>query len=49
VCQGVWLESEALGKIMAYLDHPDQGDHPSTLTQRILLFLYQLTAHPPVY
>ncbi|HVO42702.1 MAG TPA: zf-TFIIB domain-containing protein [Aggregatilineales bacterium] len=52
-CQGVWLESDELGKIIEYLDSdagPRSGSNrPPTLTQRILLFLYQLTAHPPVY
>src|SRR5579859_7837715 len=39
-CQGVWLEKDQLGMILKYLDEEHQA---ITLSQRVLLFLYQLT------
>ena len=46
-CQGIWLEKLELSNLLRYLD--TEGIHRDpTLTQRIMLFLYQLTAHPPL-
>jgi Zn-finger nucleic acid-binding protein len=45
-CQGIWLEKTELSSILGYLD---EGSHTEpTLTERAMLLLYQLTAHPPL-
>lgn len=46
-CQGIWLEKSELSSILGYLDEGDIHTEP-TLSERAMLFLYQLTAHPPL-
>jgi Zn-finger nucleic acid-binding protein len=45
-CQGIWLDKAELAAILNYLD--DGSHNEPTLSQRAILFLYQLTAHPPI-
>lgn len=56
-CGGLWLDSGELDKILAYLEThefgkavaPAQRQEPHLkLTDRVLLFLYKLTEHPPL-
>ena len=55
-CQGIWLDDAELGGIIDYLnfeaEHPDLEPPAArttpTLSERIVLFLYQLTLHPPI-
>ncbi len=47
-CQGIWLESTQLSNILSYLEAGGIYKEP-TLTQRAMLFLYQLVQHPPLY
>ncbi len=45
-CQGIWLDKAELSSILSYLD---EGPHTEpTLSERAMLFLYQLTLHPPL-
>jgi uncharacterized protein len=45
-CQGIWLDKTELTSILSYLE---EGPHTEpTLSQRAMLFLYQLTARPPL-
>ncbi len=47
-CQGIWLEKFELSNLLRYLD--TEGIHREpTMTQRVLLFLYQLVRYPPYY
>jgi uncharacterized protein len=46
-CQGIWLDKAQLGSILGYIDTGSPSTEP-TLTQKTMLFLYQLTAHPPL-
>jgi len=47
-CQGIWLEQTELSGILSYLDS-DGADVPTepTLSQKVMLFLYQLVRQPP--
>ncbi len=45
-CQGIWLEKTELGGILRYLDEGDVATEP-TLSQKVMLFLYQLVRQPP--
>jgi len=45
-CQDIWLETTGLVSILNYLD---EGVHTQpTLSQQVMLFLYQLTERPPL-
>jgi Zn-finger nucleic acid-binding protein len=46
-CQGVWLEMDQLTAILGYLDKDGAYTEP-TLSEQVMLFLYQLTARPPL-
>ncbi len=48
VCQGIWLDKTELSAILGYLDMEDVHTGP-TLSQRVMLFLYQLVRTPPYY
>jgi Zn-finger nucleic acid-binding protein len=44
-CQGIWLDKTELSTILGYLE---EGPHTEpTLSQRAMLFLYQLVKTPP--
>jgi Zn-finger nucleic acid-binding protein len=45
-CEGIWLDQTELTQILTYLE--EQADSEPTLSQRVMLFLYQLTARPPL-
>jgi uncharacterized protein len=45
-CQGIWLDKTELSSILGYLDAKGVHTEP-TLSQRVMLFLYQLTKTPP--
>jgi Zn-finger nucleic acid-binding protein len=52
-CQGIWLDKGELASILNYLDkdrtkEPEVETEP-TLSQRVMLFLYQLVKTPPLY
>ncbi len=47
-CQGIWLDKTELSSILGYLEGEGVHTEP-TLTQRVMLFLYQLTRTPPYY
>ena len=45
-CQGIWLETTGLVSVLGYLE---EGVHTQpTLSQEVMLFLYQLTKNPPL-
>ena len=50
---GIWLDQGELKQLMDYLDedveHQDAHEDHIKLSDRVMLFLYQLTAHPPMY
>lgn len=52
-CGGLWLDGGELPGIIAYMDsHPFGADIPNreddiSISDRLMLFLYQLTARPP--
>jgi Zn-finger nucleic acid-binding protein len=55
-CRGMWLDGEELNRLLFYLEtHDFSPDTASAeddedniaLTDRVLLFLYKLTEHPP--
>lgn len=47
-CQGIWLEKFELSNLLKYLD--TEGIHRDpTMTQRVMLFLFQLVRYPPYY
>lgn len=51
-CKGIWLDGGEITKLMEYLNNYEFGSHeedPIGVTERVLLFLYQLTARPPLY
>lgn len=57
-CQGIWLDAGELPRLLNYLSEYEFSDHLRTegdedehvgLTDRVLLFLYQLTRRPPLY
>jgi Zn-finger nucleic acid-binding protein len=45
-CQGIWLDRTELSSILGYLDAEGVHTDP-TLSQRVMLFLYQLVKNPP--
>ncbi len=45
-CRGLWLDSNEL-EVLLSLNNGDEQSQ-STLGQRTMLFLYELTAHPPL-
>jgi Zn-finger nucleic acid-binding protein len=45
-CFGIWLDQTELSQILNYLE--EQNITEPTLSQRVMLFLYQLTARPPL-
>jgi Zn-finger nucleic acid-binding protein len=55
-CKGVWLDQGELKKVMDYVfEHTDEMSHDEyeeaskslSISDRILLFLYRTTEHPP--
>lgn len=53
-CNGVWLDAGEITGLLDYLEDYEFGDHTPHeehlgLTERVLLFLYNLTARPPLY
>jgi len=47
-CQGIWLEKFELSNLLRYLDTEGVHREP-TMSQRVMLFLYQLVRYPPYY
>jgi Zn-finger nucleic acid-binding protein len=45
-CQGIWLEMTDLTSVLDYLDAGGDYNDP-TLSEQVMLFLYQLTKNPP--
>lgn len=51
-CGGLWLDAGEITRLMDYLNDYEFGSHEEPhvgITERVLLFLYQLTARPPLY
>lgn len=53
-CGGLWLDAGEITRLMDYLNNYEFGSHEEHhdhigITERVLLFLYQLTARPPLY
>lgn len=53
-CQGLWLDEGEITRLMEYLNNYEYGSHEPHeehlgITDRVMLFLYQLTARPPLY
>lgn len=55
-CGGIWLDPGEITKLLKYLEEYEFGEHlrdeeeeQPGVTDRMLLFLYQLTARPPLY
>jgi Zn-finger nucleic acid-binding protein len=53
-CRGIWLDGDELNRVLFYLetydfapDLPEDEEAPIRLTDRVRLFLYKLTEHPP--
>jgi len=47
-CAGVWLDKSELANILTYLETQDVPTEP-TLSERVMLFLYDLVKEPPYY
>jgi Zn-finger nucleic acid-binding protein len=47
-CQGIWLDKAELATMLSYLDTEGVQIEP-TLSQRVMLFLYDLVKEPPYY
>lgn len=54
-CNGLWLDAGELTQLLAYLEAFEFGDHlrhdhehEPHLSQRVMLFLYQLIRYPPM-
>ena len=47
-CQGIWLDKSELSNMLTYLDTEGVQTEP-TLSERVMLFLYDLVKEPPYY